>query len=87
MQDSDIKRLCVNIEQITFAELTQMVEKYKLPISDIVNEILKTSHNHEDFMRQLEFHLRIIKILNGNGNQSTILKTNKEMRDNEKGNQ
>lgn len=87
MQDNEKKRLYVDIEQGTYDGLTQMVNKYKIPMSEILNEILKTSQDHEQFMRQLDFNLRILQILIGNGNQSAISKTKKETIDNGNNNQ
>ena len=55
------KRLCVNLDTQVYETLTQMVEKYKLPISDIVNEIIKASTNYEDLMSSINFSLFMAK--------------------------
>jgi len=55
------KRLCVNLENEIYDTLTQMVEKYKLPISDVVNEIIKKSITYFDFINSTDFSLYLAK--------------------------
>ena len=55
------KRLCVNLDTQFYETLTQMVEKYKLPISNIVNENIKTSTNYDQVRNAIDFNLFMAK--------------------------
>ena len=55
------KRLCINLEADVYDTLIKMVEKYKLPISDIVNEIIKKSNAYFDFINSTDFSLYLAK--------------------------
>ena len=78
------KRLCVNLETSVHKMLTQMVEKYKIPISDIVNEIIKTSTNFKQLMSAINFNLFLAKRMADHDKKDKRDRQNKEKKDDNK---